>query len=123
MGRLVITERPNDTGEAIEYDTAGLLIGWFRGFPGERALVLRNAKKYVIETYGLTPTEIEIVNFILGYPVKVYFETEEDDFWFHVQMPRFGYIKSRINDNYVEKLAEYTLAKYVQVLGRVAIGF
>ena len=81
------------------------------GFPGEQIIIIRNARRYVIETHGLTPTHIEIVNFFIDSPVHILIETEEDDFWFHVIMRRFDYRNRYTTDNYLERMTAHILSK------------
>ena len=89
-----------------------LMYGFVAGFyPFEHNIIIRNAKRYVIETYGLTPTDVEVINLYLWFPVMVRVETEEDDFWFHLRTGRFHYSVTHFGDNYVERMAEHVLTK------------
>ena len=97
------------------------VFGFMRGFiPLEHMIIIRNAKKYVIETYGLTPTEVRITNLFMGYPVYVLFEVEEHDFWFEVIASRFHYREWR--DDYIIKLAESILVKDISVYLNEVLG-
>ncbi|MCL2020013.1 MAG: hypothetical protein FWG70_09680 [Oscillospiraceae bacterium] len=86
----------------------GIIYGLIFGFPGERAMIIKNAKKYLVNVYGITPTELQIVNFISAYPVHIRVETETEDFWFFVSAKRFEY--NNFYDNYLVKKTEYILA-------------
>ena len=79
----------------------------FRGgfYPLEHNIIIRNATRYVIETHGLTPTEVQITTLYLWFPVTVRIETEENDFWFTLRTGRFFYGRRNFIDNYIEQLS------------------
>ena len=81
--------------------------GKIRGTSAERIEIIESAKKYVIETYGLTPTHVHITNLFMGYPVYVRFHVEEHNFTFEAFTARHNYDEWR--DDYVKKMVEYIL--------------
>jgi len=88
-----------------------LMYGYVAGFyPFEHNIIIRNAKRYVIETYGLTPTDVEVTTLYLWFPVMVRVETEEDDFWFQLRTSRFHYSVIHFGDNYLERMTAHILA-------------
>jgi len=87
------------------------LIGCRGGFPGERAVIIRNAERYVMETYGLTPIDVRVTTLYLWFPVTVQIETKENDFWFQLRTSRFFYGSRHFTDDYLERKTGYILTK------------
>jgi len=83
------------------------------GIPGERDAILKNAQKYVTDTYGLTPAEVQITTFYLWFPVTVDVKTEENDFWFTLRASRFLF-GSKFNDDFLEKKTGYILSREIR---------
>ena len=91
---------------------AVVVLGLWGGFyPLEHNIITRNATRYVVETHGLTPTEVRITTLHLWFPVTVRIETEEDDFWFELRTGRFFYGRRHFNDNYLDQFAMSILTK------------
>ena len=87
-------------------------LGFLGGFyPLEHNIIIRNATRYVIETHGLTPTEVRITTLYLWFPVTVRIETEENDFWFQLRTGRFFYGRRHFSDNYLDQLAMSILTR------------
>ena len=91
-------------------------FGFLRGFyPVEHNRIIKNAERYVVDTYGLTPTEVRITTLYLWFPVTLLIETEEDNFSFILRTGRFRYGVRHFIDNYPESMAEYFLIKDLRI--------
>lgn len=108
---------------ALAYTGFCLMVG----FPWEDVMAKASAKKYVMETYRLTPTRM-VTYFLLDYPMRVTVSTKEKEFDFDVYMDR-GDLRNVTSDNYLQSMAEHRLRKrldaYVSAItggrGRVVI--
>ena len=89
----------------------GILYGFRSGFPGERSIIIRNARRHIIETYGLTPTDVRVTTLYLWFPVTVRVETGENDFWFELRTGRFFYGRRHFTDDYIDQLAMNILTR------------
>jgi len=101
---------------------AGIIYGLILGFPGESIIIIRNTKKYVIETYGFTPKELRIINLYMDYPVFIQVKTEENDFVFTVNAPRYNYNYREWSDDYLIRMTEYILEKDLKDYVNKALG-
>jgi len=91
---------------------AFIFFGFVGGFrPIEHRIIIRNAKRYVMEAYGLTPTNVRVTTLYLWFPVTVSVETEENDFWFTLRTGRFFYGVRHFNDDYLARMTEHILAR------------
>jgi hypothetical protein len=88
------------------------ILGFWGGFyPLEQNIITRNVKAYVIETYGFTPSRVQITTLFLWFPVTVLVEVEEYNFSFTVRTRRFCYDPKHFIDNCIERMAEYILTR------------
>jgi len=88
-----------------------VFFGSALGFPWEKIIASDAARKYVIETYGLTPIKTR-AHFFAGGANGVYVTTEELPFDFDVAISRNN-LKPLDNDNYLECLVEYKLSQAI----------
>ena len=88
-----------------------LLLGACKGFPWERAIVKENAKKYVLEEYGLTLTKSR-VTFLFNDWVGVTVATQEYDFSITLHT-RNRKDLGGFTDNYLKMLAQHKLKQSV----------
>ena len=99
-------------GFAIIIFFAMVVLGFRGGFyPLEHRIIIRNAERYVIETYGLTPTNVRITTLYLWFPVTVRVETEEHGFWFQLRTGRFSYSIEHFDDDYLSRTIDYILSR------------
>jgi len=86
-----------------------VFVGFMVGFPWERITAANAAKKYVVETYGLTPTKVT-AHFIfdVGGDGGAYVSTKELPFDFDVGISRRD-LTYADNDDYLNCLFEYQL--------------
>ena len=97
---------------ALAYTGFCLMVG----FPWEDVMAKASAKKYVAETYRLTPTRM-VTNFLLDYPMRVTVSTKEKEFDFDVYMDR-GDLRNVTSDNYLQSMAEHRLRKRLDACQR-----
>jgi len=76
------------------------------GFPFEHIIANNKARRYVTETYGLTPTKTQ-ASILLGYPITVTVWVEEKPYDFDVKMSRFVF--TFMSDSLLNRTVEHIM--------------